>query len=141
MPRLAHLAAAALAWLALSAPPARAERRVVRAVIDADLRFLDPIYSPAYITRSVAYLIYDMLFALDGEGRYQPQMVERYEVGADGLLWTFTPREGLVFSDGQPVKTVAVVGLGQFPIPALYRSNLRGVLSTGLPLFWSLRKS
>ena len=35
--------------------------------------------------------------------KVQPQMVEKYEVSADKLTWTFTLRDGLEWHDGKPV--------------------------------------
>lgn len=99
-----HLAALALAaGLAGSPPPARAQERVLRAVMDADLAITDPTFTSAYITRSFAYMVFDTLFAQDSQGRIQPQMVENWETSEDRLTWTFRLREGLVFSDGNPV--------------------------------------
>lgn len=35
---------------------------------------------------------------------------------------------------------VNVVLLGQFAGPAVYRSNLRGVLDVGFPVLWNIRR-
>jgi peptide/nickel transport system substrate-binding protein len=83
--------------------PAPQARSVVRAVMHSDLKVLDPIWTPATITRLHAYMIYDTLFAMDERREVKPQMVERYEVSGDKLTYTFTLREGLLWHDGQPV--------------------------------------
>lgn len=98
-----HLTAAAMAAGLLCAPESKAQERVLRAVMDADLAITDPSFTSAYITRSFAYMVFDMLFAQDSQGRIRPQMVENWETSEDRLTWTFRLRDGLVFSDGQPV--------------------------------------
>jgi peptide/nickel transport system substrate-binding protein len=44
-----------------------------------------------------------MLFAVDEKFEVKPQMVDKWDVSADKLTWTFTLRDGLVWSNGQPV--------------------------------------
>jgi peptide/nickel transport system substrate-binding protein len=75
----------------------------VRAVMHCNLKILDPIWTPATITRLHAYMVYDTLFATDESQQIRPQMVERYEVSPDHLTYTFTLRDGLTWHDGLPV--------------------------------------
>jgi peptide/nickel transport system substrate-binding protein len=93
---------AAVAALAASALGARAET-TLRAVMHSDLKIVDPIWTTAYISRNHGYMVYDTLFAMDEQGEIKPQMVDRYEVSADKLLYTFTLRDGLLWHDGTPV--------------------------------------
>ena len=90
---------------ALAAPRlARAQgASTLRFVPVGDLAVLDPIITPAYVTRNHAFLVFDTLYGLDAELRPQPQMVEGQTVEDDGLTWTFTLRQGLKFHDGSPV--------------------------------------
>src|SRR6266478_809581 len=89
----------------LSTPLAWAQgQKVLKFIPQADLRILDPITTTAYITRNHGYMIYDTLFATDAKFQVQPQMVDKYELSADKLTYTFTLRDGLKFHDGQPVK-------------------------------------
>jgi peptide/nickel transport system substrate-binding protein len=81
-----------------------AQQRVLRHVPQADLKVLDPVVNPAFITVQHSYLVYDQLFSLDSEGRAQPQMVESVEKSADGKTHTFKLRPGLRFHDGTPVR-------------------------------------
>ena len=100
-----HLALAgtvAAAGLGIAAP-ALAES-VLKVVPHADLRNIDPIWTTAYITRNHGYLVWDTLFAMDENLEVQPQMAEGYEVSEDGLTYTITLRDGLMFHDGAPVK-------------------------------------
>ena len=84
------------------AAPAHAQR-TLRAVMHSDLKILDPIWTTAYIVRNHGYMIYDTLLATDARGEVKPQMVDKYEVSADGLSYTFTLRDGLLWHDGRPV--------------------------------------
>lgn len=109
MRRLAILAGA----LALGTLPALAqtlpETRILRVVPNADLQTLDPINTTAGVVQSHAHMVYDQLFGRDAQQRPQPQMVDRFETSADGLIWRFTLREGLAFHDGAPVTAEDVV--------------------------------
>jgi peptide/nickel transport system substrate-binding protein len=68
----------------------------------ADLALLDPAVS-AFITRNHVMMVFDTLFAMDADGRAQPQMLSGYTTEADGLTWTLTLRPGLKFHDGSTV--------------------------------------
>jgi peptide/nickel transport system substrate-binding protein len=77
--------------------------KTLRFIPQADLRILDPVWTSAYITQHHAYLVYDTLFALDEHLKPQPQMVDRWTVSDDKLVYSFTLRDGLKFHDGLPV--------------------------------------
>jgi peptide/nickel transport system substrate-binding protein len=101
---LRSMLSAILATVVVAALPSLAwTESTLRAVMNSDLKILDPIWSGAYVVRDHGYLIYDTLFALDDNGEVQPQMVEKTEVSADKLSYAFTLREGLLWHDGQPV--------------------------------------
>jgi peptide/nickel transport system substrate-binding protein len=87
--------------------PSRA--RTIRAVMQGDLRSLDPIWTTANITAYHGAMIYDTLFALDADMRPQPQMVGKFVVSDDKLTHTFELRDGLKFSDGAAVTADDVV--------------------------------
>ena len=98
--------AAATAALALPVPYVRAQKKggTLRFVPHADLRVVDVTRYTGYITnRTNGYLVYDTLFALDGNGQIKPQMVDKWSNSKDGRKWSFTLRDGLNFHDGQPV--------------------------------------
>jgi peptide/nickel transport system substrate-binding protein len=80
-----------------------AAESVLRVVMHSDLKILDPVWTTAYITRNHGYMIYDTLFAMNAQQEPQPQMVEKWEVSADKLTYTFTLRDGLKWQDGTPV--------------------------------------
>ncbi|WP_321501779.1 ABC transporter substrate-binding protein [Breoghania sp.] len=81
---------------------ARAEEKVVTAVMNSGLRTLDPIITTAHIVRDHAYMIYDVLVAQDDTFTARPQMAD-WTISPDGLVYTFTLRDGLMFHDGAPV--------------------------------------
>jgi len=75
----------------------------LRVVKHSDLKIVDPIWTTAYITRDHGYMIYDTLFATDANNQIKPQMVEKFDLSADKLTYTFTLRSGLLWHDGKPV--------------------------------------
>src|SRR5260221_13883880 len=93
----------------LLAAPALAQPKTLKVVMQSDLKILDPIWTTAYIVRNHGYLIYDTLFALDGNLELKPQMVESWTVSDDQLTWTFKLRDGLRWHDGAPVTSADVV--------------------------------
>ncbi|MGL6112833.1 MAG: ABC transporter substrate-binding protein [Rubrivivax sp.] len=94
---------AAVLGASLITLPALAQQSTLKVVMHSDLKIVDPIWTTAYITRNHGYMIYDTLFAMDARGDIKPQMVDKYSVSPDGLLWTFTLRDGLLFHDDKPV--------------------------------------
>src|ERR1700694_3787988 len=93
---------AAVAALLATSGAVEAET-VLRIVMNSDLKILDPIWNTAFVIRDHGYMIYDTLFATDADGEIRPQMVDKTEVSADKLTYTFTLRDGLKWHDGQPV--------------------------------------
>lgn len=102
-------AAAAIGLLAGQATAQPADRNTLRVVISGELRSIDPVWTTAVQTRYHSFMVYDTLFGIDSEQRVQPQMVERVEVSADRLTYTFTLRPGLRFTDGAPVTAEDVI--------------------------------
>jgi peptide/nickel transport system substrate-binding protein len=88
--------------VAVSTAPA-AEQAVLRVVMHSDLKIVDPIWTTAYIVRNHGYMVYDTLFASDAKGEIRPQMVDKYDLSADKLTYTFILRDGLLWHDGKPV--------------------------------------
>jgi peptide/nickel transport system substrate-binding protein len=88
---------------ALVCAAAAAEAQTVRAVMHSDLKIVDPVWTTAYITRNHGYMIYDTLFSNDAKGNIQPQMVDKYTLSPDKLVYTFKLRDGLLWHDGLPV--------------------------------------
>ena len=94
------VAAASVAGLLGAAP---ADAQTLKVVMHSDLKILDPIWTTAYIQRNHGYMVWDTLFAMDEKFEVKPQMVDKYDVSADQLTWTFTLRDCLEWHDGKPV--------------------------------------
>jgi ABC-type transport system substrate-binding protein len=84
---------------------AQAQQKVLRVVPQGEVKVFDPHQSQVNLTSMHAGLVYDTLFSWDADMVARPQMVERWTVSDDRLLYTFTLRAGLKFSDGSPVTT------------------------------------
>src|SRR5437764_806006 len=106
--RLLRPALAAALLVGLAGAPAAAET-VLKLVPQADLKILDPFFTTGNITSNHGYMIYDNLFALDDKLEPKPEMVDIYALSPDKLVWSFTLRDGLKFSDGIPVEGKDVV--------------------------------
>ncbi|MGD9125209.1 MAG: ABC transporter substrate-binding protein [Desulfarculaceae bacterium] len=91
------------ALVLLAFPGAAGAETVLRVVMPNDLNIIDPVFTTSHLTRNHGYMVYDTLFAMDSKGKPQPQMVEKYEMSSDGLVYTFTLRSGLAWHDGKPV--------------------------------------
>ena len=61
---------------------------------------LHPALSANRANLTLAPLLYEGLFAVDGSFTAQPVLCESYTVSPDKLTWTFTLRGGVTFSDG-----------------------------------------
>ncbi len=102
---LAGMAAVLLASSTAFSLPAQAQ--TITAVMEG-LRVLDPVITTAHITRNHAYMIYDVLVAVDDKFQPQPQMAS-WTVSDDNKTYTFTLRDGLKFHDGAPVTAADAV--------------------------------
>ena len=94
---------AAVAIAGVVSAPAFADANTFKAVVHADLKNIDPIWTTAYITRNHGYMIWDTLFATDDKFEVQPQMAESATVSEDGKTYTIKLRPGLKWHDGSPV--------------------------------------
>ena len=104
MSRLKAFIPALFSLAVVAAPavtPAHAASNLV-AVLEAEIVTLDPHFTPAYISRTFGYMVFDTLFAKNTAGEIKPQMVQDYKVSPDGLVYTFTLRDGLKWHDGAP---------------------------------------
>ena len=101
--------AAAVVWGLASAGSARAQEKVLRAVLHADVRVLDPIWTTQTIANIHGMLVYDTLFGNDANMQPKPQMVDKFEISQDKLVYTFTLRDKLKFHDGSPVTSKDVI--------------------------------
>ncbi|MEN0614097.1 ABC transporter substrate-binding protein [Klebsiella indica] len=105
LPLLGACSIAIMQWF-FTAPAIANTLRIVPA---SNITVLDPIWTTAYASRNFGYLVFDTLFGTDAKGAIQPQMVQSWQVSDDKKTWTFTLRDGLVFSDGTPVTSADVI--------------------------------
>lgn len=89
--------------------PARAADKVIRAVMHADIRSIDPFWTTQTIVGIHANMVYDTLFSSDDKLDPQPQMVDTWTASPDRKVYTFKLRDGLKFHDGSPVTAKDVV--------------------------------
>jgi oligopeptide transport system substrate-binding protein len=74
-----------------------------------DLVSLDPAKASDSQGFTVIGLLYGGLVRLDGDLNVIPELAESWTVSEDGLVYTFTLREGAAFSDGSAVTASDVV--------------------------------
>ncbi len=101
--KLARIVSLAAGLLTAALSPAWAESRPLRASLNTELQYLDPIYATINATRVFAYLVFDQLVGIDNAGKYHPQMLEGWQISPDRLTYTFRLRDGLLWSDGTEV--------------------------------------
>ena len=101
--------AAALAAGTILRPREARAAKALNLVLESEATILDPHFITAAITRTFGLHVFDMLFAMDGQGAIRPQMVEAWEVAADRLAWNFRLREDLAWHDGTPVTAAECV--------------------------------
>ena len=117
--RLAIAAAVSVAALSLTAcggTPAApgdgsddgASTATLSLAVNSAPRSLDPAQLDGGAQAYVWGLIYDSLLYRDNAGELQPNAAESWEYSEDGLTLTFTLREGMTFSSGDPVTAEAV---------------------------------
>ncbi len=112
------LAAGALAFALLRrtpSPDAPGETPAARAQTLVFARGKDSIkLDPADITDGESAKVTTQIFETlvrykDGSTEVEPSLAVAWEAGPDGLSWTFTLREGVLFHDGSPCDAEAVV--------------------------------
>jgi peptide/nickel transport system substrate-binding protein len=106
MKRRDVLAGSAAALAAALARPALAQgARILKYVPQTDLANPDPIWTTTTIAAVHGFMVWDTLYGIDEGLAGRPQMVAGHDVSSDGLTWTFTLRDGLLFHDGEPVRS------------------------------------
>lgn len=93
---------------------------------------LDPITCPDGIQQVVGALLYEGLFQLDTSLEPQPRLCSGYTYDPTSLLYTFTLRSGVTFSDGTPLTANDVaVTLRRALGSTRYGARLANVASIG----------
>jgi peptide/nickel transport system substrate-binding protein len=66
---------------------------------------LDPVTQDGNVDIWIFMSIYDQLLRVNATGTaLEPSLAEKWEISPDGLTYTFHLRQGVVFSDGTPLK-------------------------------------
>ena len=73
--------------------------------IDAPDGVFNPLYCESQYDRYIVDSIFEGLMSVDESGLPVESMAESYSVSEDGLVYKFTLKEGLKFSDGTPLTT------------------------------------
>jgi peptide/nickel transport system substrate-binding protein len=108
MDRRSLLKASAAAMAGAFSTPAIAQgnTKVLRCVPEANLGSIDPIWTTATVAVNHGYMVYDTLYGVDLSLTPCPQMVSGHTRSDDGMTWTFTLRDGLLFHDGEKVRSI-----------------------------------
>ena len=80
--------------------------KTLRFVPYVNLTNLDPVWTVTGASMQHGYMVFDMLYGIDEHFQPRPQMCAGHEVTADGLIWTFTLRDGLLFHDNEKVRAI-----------------------------------
>ena len=102
----AALASIGASGLARPAIAQGATAKVLHFVPQANLANPDPVWTTATVAINHGYMVWDTLYGINNALIGQPQMAAGHDVSSDELTWTFTLRDGLKFSDGEPVRAV-----------------------------------
>lgn len=79
---------------------AKTESGAVSAYLGETPDSFDPALAKATVALTIVENTFSGLFAHDAEGNVVPALVSEYTTSDDGLTYTFTLREGLLWSDG-----------------------------------------
>lgn len=80
-----------------------------RELLPQPVRPLDPADAVTYSQRRLTALVYDTLVQHGLDGRIEPSIAASWRVAPDGLTYTFTLRQDVVFHDGSPLTAQDVV--------------------------------
>ena len=87
----------------------KASNEIVVAIAQDLEDSLDPHAAAAAGTREVLFNIYEGLVKISPDGDLIPAVAERYDISEDGLVYTFTLREGVKFHNGESVTAEDVI--------------------------------
>src|SRR4051794_1132858 len=100
MQRRTFLAASAVA---LARPAIGAQTSTIIHVPQGNLVTLDAVFTTAQVTRNATAMVFETLYGRDEKLDPKPLMLEGHSVEDNGLRWTMTLRDGMLFHDGTKV--------------------------------------
>lgn len=86
-----------------STEPVAAEGKELAVQIGPNPETLDPALNSAVDGGNMLLHLYECLLVVDQEGKLAPGQAETWETSTDGLTWTFHLRDGLTWSNGEPL--------------------------------------
>lgn len=98
-----------------------------------DFDTLDPALAHNNATTSAVQMLFTGLVQLDNHLQLHAQLAQSWQVGADGVTWTFHLKSGLKFSDGTPLTSADVAY-------SINRALEPTTQSTVAPIYLSLLK-
>jgi len=84
-------------------------------------RFINPLLAISDADRDLTQLIYSGLLRARADGGLVPDLAETFSVSDDGLVYTFTLKEGVTWHDGNPITSDDVL----FTIARVKESSLK----------------
>lgn len=87
---------------------------------------LDPHAISSDVEQIFGRIQFDNLVDLDAAGKPSPWVAKSWDISADGLTYIFHLRDGITFSDGQPLDAAAVVVNLRHMLDPATRSPLAG---------------
>ena len=93
---------------------------VLRAGMQTDPVGLDPHTTQATATRNMLENVYDTVVMFNSQMEIVPALAESWTTSEDGLTWTFTIRQGVLFHDGSTLKASDIAfSLNRIKDPAI----------------------
>mgnify|MGYP000583696657 CR=1 FL=1 len=108
MKRLVTIAVVLLVFV-LSIAPVAAQDNILRILSNFDIRTADPHIAYELETWPTVALFYRSLVELETADTAVPSLAEEFTVSEDGLVYTFTLREGIKFCNGRDITPDDVV--------------------------------
>ena len=93
---------------------------------------LDPNVTAQTVAHQVMAPMFDTLIYQDRDGTYHPGLASEWEISADGLVYTFTLREGVTFHDDTPFDAEAAKANFERMISSEAKSRLAGPRLSGV---------
>ena len=92
---------------------------------------IHPVLTENRANHALVPLLYEGLFAVDASFQATPVLCQRYSASPDGLVWTFTLRSGVLFTDGTPLtgQTVAAALKQALASGSRYSGRISGLRS------------
>lgn len=94
-------------------------------------RFINPLQATSDADRDLTALIYSGLMRVSDDGQLIPDLAEGYSLSDDGLTYTFTLKEKLLWPDGKPITTddvmFTIIKAQDPALKSVKRANWEGV--------------